>query len=229
MKHSNRKREIVLPVITILIMLIIVLMAGITRVFVREDKSDITIGSITSYQDAKLYMSEIQILTMLMKTEEDMINQKNLKNDTYDIYTSNLKSYLSKSHLDINAADFDLLKDKIVELTDIMNIEQECDFTKMSIDGRAVATDIAKQIYKICGLNLLTNMQGNIVKITDQSDNIIYSAKGEQPGYHLQIPILIVVLCVLVSLLVFLLVVVRKHKLFYKEVNFDEFNEERYA
>jgi hypothetical protein len=226
----KRKREILLPILTILITAIIIAMAGVIRVRVKAEKVELPIeSSKIAYEEAKLYLSESQILSTLMNGEEDMKRLPEIDAGTLPIYINCLKSYLDITELSMSQATYAQLKDKIVELIEIMNIEQENDFTKMSLDGRAVAVDIAGQIYKLCGLELFTDMDGNIKQVADPSGNLIYQSENMVSVYHFQITVFIITISIILLLLIVIFLIGKKNNLFQKEVSYDEFDEKRFA
>ena len=231
MEGSNEKQRkgIILPLITIFFLMIILSMAGIIRIRVKSEKVDLPIDSSNiGYQDAKLYITESQIISMLSGGNEETGNLHK-KAGTFAIYTGCLKKYLNGSGLRISAYTYEQIKKRIVELIDVMNIEHKSDFTKMSLDGRAVAIDIAGEIYKLCGLEMLMNSDGSIQQVKDPGGNVIYQIDNNATVYNFQVDIFAIALSILFILFCFILLVVKKNNLFQKEVNFNEFDEKRFA
>lgn len=227
--NEKQRKGIILPLLTIFVMMIIFSMAGIIRIHVKSEKVDLPIDSSNlGYEDAKLYLSESQIISMFSNGNEESASLHK-EAGTFAIYTGCLKEYLNGSGLRISADTYEQIKERIVELIDVMNIEHESDFTKMSLDGRAVAIDIAGEIYKLCGLEMLMNSDGSIQQVKDPGGNMIYQMESNASGYNFQTYIFVIALSILFILFCFILLVVKKNHLFQKEVNYNEFDEKRFA
>lgn len=229
--NRNQKKAGMPPIITILILLIIISIAGITRLSIRS----VSPGEIHSLnhtvieENVNQNILKHQIINLLINNENVIKYQKNKKQGTYYVLTNCLKSYLDNTSLNLSEADFTHLKEIVEELVKVITIEHQCDFTKMSLDGRAVSIEITRTIYNQFGLKLETNIEGEIEKVTDQAGNTIYHKQNRLSIYNLQIQLLIIVLSTLLFLLLIIFIVVKKNNLFEKEDEFNEFKEKRYV
>jgi hypothetical protein len=226
---KKQKKGIMPPILTILLILAIFGMSGIVRLHIRHEKVDMPMDSSNiGYQEAKLYISESLLMSMLSNGKEEIIDLQK-EEGTFTVYTGCLRKYLNGSGLQISAGTYEQIKQRIVELIDVMNIEHESDFTKMSLDGRAVAINIAGEIYKLCGLQLNTNIEGGIEQIKDREGNVIYQIDYPESDYNFQTYIFVITLSILFVLFWLIFFIIKKNNLFHKEVSYDEFDEKRFA
>lgn len=230
-KDGGRRRRALLPILTLLIMLVIVGTAGITRLNLKVNslRTPTKLSSISSYEDLKLYISESILLTALVDKKQVFGSPVVDDNSTYSIFISQLIQYVGSKDTAATLSRSELLEEKIAQLISIMNIEKESDFTKMSLDGRAVAIDIATQIYELCGLRLITSMEGGIDKILDDAGNVLFTNIGREPSYNFQPAVLIVTFAVILTLFGINLMIGKKNNLYKKDVRYDEFDEKRFA
>lgn len=219
------------PIYTLLIILLIISIAFIVRFSLNTLRPNEMDNSETMvYKNSMVQnRSKNQVLDLVVNGENVAEYKQKDVDNTYFIFINNLKRYLSYHDIQLGKAEYEQLQENMEELKRIINIEKESDFTKMSLDGRAVSIGIAKNIYELCGLYLVISTEGSIKQITDNSDNIIYSEQVEVQIYNIQISALIIVLCILLFLLVFILIYVKKNKLFRKEDDYNELNKKRYA
>lgn len=144
-------------------------------------------------------------------------------------YYNLLKEYISKPVLPMTLAKTDQMEDKIEALQDIIDYEENSDFTKMSIDGRRIAIYISKQIFELCGLRLDFSMEGRIEAISDLTGDNIYAKDVSVSKNSIHINALIITVSSLIILLIICIIIARRNQLFVKEVVYDGFDEERFA
>jgi hypothetical protein len=178
--------------------------------------------------DTELNTSEREILTLLSSVVK-LPSQKDQGNTTNYIYYNTLQEYLGSSGIYLTTHQAELIKDEIATMHVIMSSEEVTDFTKLSVDGKEVFLYISEQIYELCGLKLVSNMDGDIEKISDSSGNIIYTMKVPASQVGFQIDVLIVTVAAMVTLLCICFTIAKKNQLFIKEVIYDGFDEERFA
>lgn len=230
-EDGGRRRRVLLPMLTVLIMLAIVGTAGITRINLKVNslRTPAKPSNISSNEDLKLYISESMLLTALVDDKQVYGSPLMEDNSTYSIFISQLIHYVGTKGSGATFSGSELLEEKITQLISIMNIEKESDFTKMSLDGRAVAIDIAKQIYEICGLRLITSLEGEIVRILDEAGNVLFNNISSAPSYNFQPLVLVLTFAVIFTLFGINLMIGRKNNLYQKDVRYDEFDEKRFA
>lgn len=220
------------PVYTFLIILFIISIACVTRANLRTVKSDTGIAvsnHIVSEQSKNQTILKNQIVNLLMNNISIKEYQKKDNDNTYFVYTAFLKSYLNSDSMTLSDGTYEQIREKVNELIKIIKIEKECDFTKMSLDGRAVAIGIAKNIYELLGLKIDISMEGKIEQITEQSGRVIYIGRSTSSGYDIQIQALVIVFLIISVLLISITIYGKKKHLFKKEEKFNEFDEKRYA
>jgi hypothetical protein len=144
------------------------------------------------------------------------------------IYFNYLKSQLGNNQIDIEKPAADKIIVLIGEMNGIMNLEKNRETDEMSIDGRKVVTYIEKKIYKLCGLNLTSNLKGDIVGITDQAGNDLYIRSQTEPG-KFNIYALIITLLTITALMSICVIIARKNQLFSKDVEYNGFKEKGFA
>lgn len=147
----------------------------------------------------------------------------------YTIYIQYLKEYLGTSEVDIEKAQADQMVDKILDLTNIMTLEQNNCFHKMSLDGREMSIQLAKEIYSLCGLEITFDLQGNIVQISDDLDSIIYQNKASNQQAKFQINIFLIILLIIMLMFGNCVLIAKKTKLFIKGGGYDGFKKNRFA
>lgn len=167
----------VLPLISISVLFAIMCIIGIAR------------GSLATYDEIRtstvVTNKEILDNEMLNESEKIIINmlknEMKLQNTETDIINSDQSIYVKYFEKHLSSPEIQLRKEKADEVVDllksmnrIMNLEKENDLKKMSIDGRGIAINIYEQIYELCGVEIIYSMEGDIVQITDCSENLLY-------------------------------------------------------
>ena len=218
------------PVITAFILLFIVGIIGLTRLVLetdyRSEKGNTVYAS--SIPGDEFSSNEKEIVELLTDGVTVANNPHKKDMNTYFIFNSCLINYLLTSEAELGSERYEEIKAKINQLINIIKLEGQTDFRAMSIDGKAVAIDIAKEIYKTCGLKLSITMKGEIREISDQSGNVIY----ENQGLLLQTEVRVVALIITLSGIVVLfgiIIIVAKRNNSREEVVYDGFDKKRYA
>lgn len=228
--YEKGKKEIMPPVITFIILLLIIGTMGITRVslnpnvvkgYMKGNYSEVP----ASYHD--IYEEDI----MSYFPEQEKYTDATMSNySTYYIYINYLKNHLYNDAVKLKPWQYEQVKDKVAELVNVMKLEAETDFTKMSLDGKAVAINIAKEIYEICGLEIDFNRKGDIESIYDQTGNMIMYRNDRLIDYQFNMLFLIITLSIVTLLLGIAYFVTRKNSNYYREgVMYDGFDAKRYA
>jgi hypothetical protein len=175
--------------------------------------------------NAELSDSERSVLTALFSGIEEEHQIFTLQS-TYYKY---LEWYLCSPGVELSeqkAADVQVL---ISEFNKVVNLEDERELRRMSIDGRGTAIHLATQIYELCGLKITYNLLGQIEEITVPSGDIVYQLKSETDFGGLNISTLILALTLLSALLLLCRFIAKKNQLFDNKVVQDEFDEKKYA
>lgn len=224
-------REIMPPIITFVILLFIVSTIGITRVsintgrMVNTNEKEFSAIDINDSSDESIR----NFIAMQLEASDSRTNQQDYHISTYYIYMNCLTRHLDNSGVALSAENRKELGKKLKGFADLIKLEGEKDFTKMSIDGRAIAIDIATQIYDICGLKLVTDMKGNIKQISDRFGQMTYYQNKQQAGSDFQVLPLILTLSVIIVLFGVVFYIGKYNRLFEKEVAYHGFDKKRYA
>ncbi|MHB8128931.1 MAG: hypothetical protein ACYDEX_08030 [Mobilitalea sp.] len=228
---EKSKWEIMPPIITVIIILIILSTISVTREVLKSDKVSAARKSDNNTEqfiEANLNDNGKEIISILLggtKISDVKLNQNQY---TYYIFINCLKNQMTGSKMVLGSTQYEEMKNKASELINIMNMEGNKDFTKMSLDGRAVAIDIARQIYEISGLRMDITMKGEIEQILDQSGNEIYNRNDLQLSSNFQIYALLITLSTIFILLGIIFYVSKKN-FNREEVAYHGFNKKRYA
>lgn len=235
--HKGRwvlKEHIMPPIITIFILLFLAAFIVITRGLYnnQEHGSNIPVMSfsIAAFDNTGLNSSEQELLSKLY--EVLVLPEQNPAGETItmnEVYFNTLREYISNSEAFLTTAKISQISDKINQLQDIIILEDKTDFTKMTIDGRKAATNLAKQIYELNNLYLDYSMDGSIERIADISGAILFSNDASIGQQSFQLEAVIITIGLIVVLLCICIIIAKKNQLFVKEVIYDGFEEERFA
>lgn len=163
------------------------------------------------------------------ESERIVLNMLNSISSDNVIYVQYLNEYLSNSKVDLAREDAYEAIDKIEDMIAIMNLEKKSNIEEMSLDGRGVFILLSEQIYKICGLKLVHNIQGDIVKISDAADNFLYVNDNTNNEVSFHPYVLVIILLVLAVLLGICIIITRKNQLYVKDGGYDGFIEKGFA
>jgi hypothetical protein len=218
-----------LPVITMLALVLIICIEAAAGGLNTKEEGSIPVmsGNLGLSKEKGLSEAEIVILDLLdMKGQSQ--NEMELTGD-FNIYLKNLYDHLDRPGVTLTTSKAYKALNKIMELKAIINIEQESDFNKMSVDGREMAINLSKEIYSICGLNLTCDLQGNITRISDKAGNYLYLNTTMVETAQIHLEALFITLAIIMILLVLCIIIARKNQLFIKDVRYDGFKEEGFV
>lgn len=229
--HVRLQRQMILPLITLVIILTITFFVSIAKGSVNEVYGSglPEVGSnAVKINDTGLNQSESRILLTIYQVFG--LSEKKLEEgkSAGAIYFQYLKNQLNSSQINIDAEAGDKIFNLISELNGIMRLEKTKDPEQMSIDGKEFATYIENQIYRLCGLSLISSMEGEIVSIADKNGKIIYSMDRTPQGYF-NLYALLITLFILTALMSFCVIIARKNQLYIKDVKYDGFKEKGFA
>lgn len=220
-------KRFILLISTICVMTAISCIVVIAKASVLTEKINIPVqtNSYGLFETDEFNTSERAVLTLLHNGIEETHIQ-NVQEDTIPTtYFKYLEEYLGSSGVDLSASKVTEVEAQIQNLNEIMNLEKESDFKKMSLDGRGMAIFLSQQIYELCGLTLTYSILGDIEQITETSGQVIYQKENpiRQAGLHINA--LVITLIVMVILLILCIMLAKKNQLFAKEsinIGYDE-------
>jgi hypothetical protein len=220
------------PVLTIGLLIVMTCFISIVKGVIHNSHEEVSIPALSSNyvisDNVEINTSEQAILTMLSSVLT-LSEQTEQRNDSNGLYYKTLQEFLSSEGVDLTTIQARNLKEKIIDMQEIINYEGQTDFSKMSLDGRSVITYISKEIYELCGLGLLLDGEGEIEKISDLSGNILYIKAVPASLNDFQIEALVITLSFIIILFSICYIISKKNQLFNKEVKYDGFDEERFA
>ncbi len=152
----------------------------------------------------------------------------NVINTSNPQYYFTLKDYLGMEGINLTREEANSVKDKLIDLEDIINYEGVRALSKMSLEGKKAAIYICEEIYGICGLKVDMNRKGEIIRVTNSQGHIFYSNIAEGGVKFHADALIITVIFVAILYSIYIIIVTRNHP-FNKEVDYDEFDEERFA
>jgi hypothetical protein len=195
-------------------------------------KDEISIPTIASdsqiLEDNSLNQSEKVIVSLLSSRIAASGNQLR-ETSEYNLYVEHLRKYLSSAGVTISDDSGKKAASKILEMSAIMDLEQENNIEKMTLDGRELAINLSQEIYKACGLTLNYNLKGQITRISDKTGKFIYLNESQLKQTGFQFDLFLITFGIIAFLLFICIIIAKKHQLYVKDVAYDGFNEERYA
>lgn len=202
--------------ITICVLLIIVCIVINAKISLLN-KADKIIEAYTNevhIEDENLNETENVILNILINTAFTSNIQSTILREKYCEY---LKRYLGSAKVQLGSETLYQLEDKMKDIVAIMSLEKESDIKNISLDSREIVLNITEQIYKICGLKLVHNLQGGIQKVSDINGNYFYLGESlfEQESFNFTIYLFVLVK--LLFLFNICLYIAKKNQLFIKE------------
>lgn len=202
--------------ITIGILLIIVCIGIIAKIS-SLNKADKIIEAYMNeihIEDENLNETENAILNILINTAFTSNFQSTILKEKYYEY---LKRYLNSGEVELGLETLSQLEDRVKDITRIMNLEKESNIKNMSLDSREIVLNTTEQIYKICGLKLVHNLQGGIQKVSDRNGNYFYLGESLFKQEFFDFTIYLSVLAVMLFLFHICLCIAKKNQLFIKE------------
>ena len=223
-------KRILSTLISICILFLIVCIEARTGSLSINDEISIPVQSniLGVYNDSELNENEKIVLDLL--TGINLGNRPLIeKNPDYKLYVEYLKAKFSTSEIDLSVSEADQIIDKIIDMNKIMNLEHEGSINNMSLDGRELSIKLSEQIYGLCGLDLIYDVQGNINLISEQSGDIIYINENYNRQKGFQINALMITLLIMIILFGICVIIAKKNQLLKKGGIYDGFNEEGFA
>lgn len=180
-------------------------------------------------EDEKLNEAEILILNVLDSAGAEVKIKRTAGTEEYNTYKNQLKSYFERDNVNVKDSITQDIVNKIIQLNAIMDMENEFDINKMSLDGRELAIRLSQEIYDMCGLKLSYNMQGEIIRITDKTGKDTFFKNSAYGKAEFQGEVLAVTVAAILFLILLCISIAKKNQLFVKDVKYDGFNEKGYA
>jgi hypothetical protein len=219
------------PLISLCILFFTVCIALLAGSMNTKDDMDIPAiaGNHDLMNEKNLNDAETLVLKVLDSAGEGIQSKKATDTKEYSTYKKELKKYLESNDVNLNNSIAQNTVNKIIQLNTIMDMENEFNINKMSLDGRELAIHLTQEIYELCGLKLSYNMQGDIITITDKAGKNTYfkNSSNQKADFQGEVFIGSVVLILLLIFLVFS--IAKKNQLFVKDVKYDGIGEKGYA
>lgn len=228
-------KRFVFPAILFSAILLSLCMEAVAESVNRKNEINFTAISISQdlKEDQQLNESEKLVLSLLTTVIPSPDSSQTKENGSLDMYEEYLQRYLSSSETWLTSSKAHEALNKIIELKAVLNLEKVNNYNEMSVDGRELAIKISKEIYEACSLKVYYNMQGTIIRITDQTDNLLYlnpdTIQHTLRYDGLRLDILMITLSILCILFLICVRIARKHQLFKKEAGYDGFKEEGFV
>lgn len=217
-------RRYVVAIITICVITSVICLAAVTRSSVQNYNTKsiqavTKINNISQEEKASVLLQDLELAIKKVATDEYIQPD----------YLTYIQEYISTSHVDIKDQYVDEFMKRVDELQYILMIENEIHLRDMTIDGREIVKNLLEQIYKLWGMDIQYNLNGEITLVIDREGNTIYrnvepSIQGE---FHLELLLIIVTL--IITLLSLAIIISQKRRIFVKEGMFDGFDEQNYA
>ncbi len=146
-----------------------------------------------------------------------------------EMYYYYLEQYFLREDVNPDKDTVERIHGEIRQAKELTLLEQSADIGKMSYDGRTVARFLYMEIYRLGGLRIRINSEGEIEEIAKQSGELIFGqGLSEVPGsMHLEVAA--IVLIVLGVMFLVCLLSYKKGQIFEKGGDYREYNEKRIA
>lgn len=226
-----RNSEKILFIITICVFLVIISILTVASNSIKISESEniaASSASVELFMDQELNVPETKVL-LAISGWVDVPGGSSEQDNTYQVYYDCLKKYFRNPGTDLSA-DGSLAIDELVSSSnEIIALENEVQFCKMSFDAREVIIHLLKQIYEISGLKLVMSESGSIDKITDLSGNIVYQKENRLLQSGFRIDAVIITLAFILSLFGICIIISRKNQIIVKGGDYDGFDEKEFA
>ena len=228
--YGKRKEHIILTLSTFCVLFIIFCTAGIVRsdADTRKTTEPVNAWYVAGLDNPGYDLSDKMILQILYEGKDYTSDRSDPQNNPYLILVDNFEKYLGKPE-DFNTEQTDKLMDKVNELIGIIKLEKECDFTRMSIDGRTVAIGISKQICGLLGLTLDIDLDGTIEYISKEDGRDIYWKDKQLQPADFNVYAFLITISVITAMIGMMFYISKKNQLFIRNVGQNEFDEKRFA
>lgn len=218
-----------LPIITICVLLTIISIVVIARgSFAANDKFSIL--TIQSYNeivyDHELNESERTVLCMLVNADKLLIQEQ--KKETYieKTYVKYLKDYFIRPKTELSKSCAYEAREIIINIFTVLSYEKETSIRNMSLDGKGTVTNLFEQLFDKCGLKLVHNLSGNIIKVSNAKGYLIFEKENWAKPLKFYFNDFMIILVIIMILISFGAIIARRNQLFIKEVGCNECNEE---
>lgn len=173
--------------------------------------------------------SEKQVIRKISSFIPIPDNQRKREFENQNIYINFLKKYLSSPGINLSKTRANEVKNLINDRDELMKLEKKVDISEMSFDGKKAATYILTQIYEMCGMKPVINMNGEIEKISDQSGDIIYIKRSLNRKEGFRAEGLVISFTVIFALLCICYILSSKKQIYEKGGIYDGFNKKEAA
>jgi hypothetical protein len=171
-----------------------------------------------------------KIITMLSSGITTVSNYTSNKEDgDFPVYVKALSDYLISSEQNLSKTKEQQITSKITDLLNLMMLEKKVSFKNMSLDGRDLAVQLAEEIYELCGLEISYDFYGNIVRISDQADHMIYQKSSAYGKNQFHLSKFLFILLVIALLFGNCIVITINNQLFNKGVGYERFKKKGLA
>lgn len=227
---KNKKENItVLISMTLLLLLVILSLATISRVSIKADTVE-TISLRKFYLHNGNYNDSEQYVLSMLEGIPELTNNKGSGHIKWsEAHINHISKYFEKENIELDKEKLDEISDAIKGSYEILKYEQKRDINRISIDGRNMIIHLYKNIFKSCGLNITYDIMNNIVRIGDKNGKLIYQ-KDNEPSYQpIHIVALLLTLTLILILAVICLYIAKKNQIFIKGGIYDGSDEKKYA
>ena len=218
-----------LLIITICVSFTIISLVVIARGgFAANDK--FSIPTMQNYNDIvydlELNESERTVLYMLINADKLLIQEQ--KKETYieNTYVKYLKDYFIRPKTELSKSCAYEAQEIIENIFTILRYEKDTSIKNISLDGKGTVTNLFEQLFNICGLKLVHNLSGNIMKISNAKGFIIYENEVWVKPLKFYFNDFMIILAIIMTLISFGTIIARRNQLFIKEVGCNECNDE---
>ncbi|MBH1939364.1 hypothetical protein I5677_00490 [Mobilitalea sibirica] len=228
--RMQRKRSM-LPFITIFILIAIISVIHIAKLLNKVDQNR-SIPAISNYSDVSRKDGLNDAEMSLMNQLSDLVinlGSTHSQNSQYHIYYNYLNQHLRNEKVDLSI-DISYKAQLLVnDLINVLGLESRKDLKDMSFDGRRVVVYLSEEIYKLCGLSIDINVEGEITQISDSKGHNLYISNNAKNNSKLNIDALMIILGIILTLIITCIIIARKNRLFVKEVIYNGFDEKEFA
>lgn len=185
--------------------------------------------------EARIVSDEPEVLMTFknngISTEENRLLSLLPKSDGAfgTIYFKQLYEHLGKADFTLGTKNAKLAEEQLIKLDEIILLEGDNDPGKMSVAGKESSLQILREIYRLCGLDLEPNFDGEILWIKDLEGNILYKDRTSESKESFRVNALLFILSILIILFLYLLKIDRKNNTNIREVTKYGHDNKKYA
>ncbi|HHV10570.1 MAG TPA: hypothetical protein GXX75_09880 [Clostridiales bacterium] len=181
----------------------------------------------TPIREEGLTSEEEEILLQLQDMLE--IGQVPAPETMTGMYYYYLKQYFLREDVRLDKDTMERIRGELRHAKELTLLEKNADPGKMSCDGRTVARFLYMDIYRLSGLRIRINSEGEIEEIAKPSGELIFEKKFPEAPGSLHFEVAGVVLMVLGVLFLICLLTYKKGQIFEKGGDCREYNAKRIA